>query len=90
MVNVSTPRQRKATTTRAPEQSHTVPELLRALNANGACVEKQAALLRVWLKAHPPGHDLRVSLLSNGYGHILDEAVGRRPRTSPSTMKHPA
>jgi len=88
VVNVSIPRQRKAKTKRAPKECHYVPELLRALNANDSCVQKQAAILRGWLRAHPPGHDLRVSLLSNGYGHILDEAVGRPPRTS--TMKHPA
>ena len=77
-------------TKRAPDQCHTVPELLRMLNADDLCVEKQAGVLRVWLKAHPPDHDMRVSLLSNGYGHIMDEAVGRPPRTSPATMKHPA
>jgi hypothetical protein len=81
VVNVSTP---------LPEHCHTVPELLRILNMHEASVEKQAAVLRVWLKAHPPGHDLRVSLLTNGYGHILDEAVGRPPRKSPATMKHSA
>jgi len=75
-------------TTCAQKECHNVPELLRALDADDICVQKQAGVLRVWLRAHPPGHDLRVSLLSNGYGHILDEAVGRPPRTS--TMKHPA
>ena len=85
---MSIPLQRKAKTERAPNECHNVPELLRALNADDACVQKQAAILRVWLRAHPPDHDLRLSLLSNGYGHILDEAVGRPPRTS--TMKHPA
>jgi hypothetical protein len=29
-----------------------------------------------WLKADPPGHFLRVSLLANGYGHILDRPTG--------------
>jgi hypothetical protein len=85
---VSIPRQRRVKTKRAPKECHNVPELLRELNADAACVQKQAAVLRVWLRAHPPGHDLRVSLLSNGYGHILDEAVGRPPRTP--TMKNPA
>lgn len=48
------------------------------LNLHDASVDKQAAALRVWLRDNPPGPSLRLSLLANGYGHILDEAVGRR------------
>ena len=90
MVNVSTPRQRNTPTISGAEQCHTVPELLHLLKLDETCVQKQADVLRVWLRTHPPDHDLRVSLLSNGYGHIMDEAVGRPLRKSPATMKHSA
>jgi hypothetical protein len=67
-----------------------VPQLLRALDIDEIPVQKQAGVLRVWLRAHPPGHDMRLSLLSNGYGHIVDEAVGRPPHKSPAPMRHSA
>jgi hypothetical protein len=34
-----------------------------------------------WLKANPPSHFLRLGLLANGYGHILDRlSAGRHGR----------
>jgi hypothetical protein len=90
VINVGTLRQRNAKTTRGPEQCHNVPQLLRALNIDEIPVHKQADVLRVWLRAHPPGHDLRLSLLSNGYGHVVDEAVGRPPHKSPAPIRHSA
>jgi hypothetical protein len=67
----------------------TAPALLRMLNVNEASVEKQAAALRVWLKANAPSAGLRLSLLANGYGHVLDEAVGRVPHHHPP-IRHSA
>ena len=67
----------------------TVPGLVRMLNVKDASADKQAAALKVWLKANPPSPSLRLSLLANGYGHVLDEAVGRMPRGG-YWRKHPA
>ena len=60
------------------------------LKLNDASVEKQAAALRIWLRANPPSARLRLSLLANGYGHIVDEAVGRLPRRMNPPTKHSA
>jgi hypothetical protein len=85
-VKMTTPKQLSRIGQRGPD---TAPALLRMLNVNEASVEKQAAALRVWLKANAPGPRLRVSLLANGYGHILDEAVGRPPHHHPP-IRHSA
>ena len=75
---MSTPLQRSRLTQRDSAHADSAPALLRMLNLHDASVDKQAAALRVWLRDNPPRPSLRLSLLANGYGHILDEAVGRR------------
>jgi hypothetical protein len=87
---MSTPLRIGRVTKPDPEHPDAVPALLRMLKVNDASVEKQAAVLRVWLKANTPTARLRLSLLANGYGHILDEAVGRRPSRTIPPHKHSA
>jgi hypothetical protein len=53
----------------------TLPELLRLLGVNDQPVAKQWEPLMAWLAEHRASRQLWMSLLSNGYGLLLEEML---------------
>ncbi len=66
-------------------QPHTVSCLLRELGMSHACVEKTRVALGTWLTSHEPGRPLRLSLLENGYGPLLQEFDSKHPKQDVGT-----
>jgi hypothetical protein len=61
-------------------QPHTVSCLLRELGMSHACVVKTRVALGTWLTSHEPGRPLRLSLLENGYGSLLQDFDSKHPK----------
>jgi hypothetical protein len=63
-------------------QPETVPKLLRQLGLRNASALQEAVALRAWVRDNVPNQALRVSILRNGYGSILNQQFGRPKRGS--------
>jgi hypothetical protein len=63
-------------------QPETVPKLLRQLGLRNASALQEADALRAWVRDNVPNQALRVSILRNGYGSILNQQFGRPKRGS--------
>ena len=61
-------------------QPETVAKLLRQLGVRNASALREADALRAWVGDNVPNQALRVSILRNGYGSILNQRFGRPPR----------
>jgi hypothetical protein len=63
-------------------QPETVAKLIRQLGLRNASALQEADALRAWVRDNIPNQALRVSILRNGYGFILNQQFGRPKRGS--------
>jgi hypothetical protein len=63
-------------------QPETVPKLMRQLGLRNASALQEADALRAWVRDNIPNQALRISILRNGYGSILNQQFGRPKRGS--------
>ena len=71
--------ERSANAQQGPAQPETVAALLRQLHVDKASAMREVDALRAWLRDKMPNTALRVSILRNGYGILLDQQFGRPP-----------
>jgi hypothetical protein len=67
-------------------QPETVPKLMRQLGLRNASAHQEADALRVWVRDNVPNQALRISILRNGYGSVLNQRFGRPKRGSALPM----